>query len=608
MYSMVLKKQLEISLKTYLLLIFSLSIGATVILSGLFMTRNISDNAKRRIIKGDSWLVSQLCETADYLSGQAENISATLAFDSDIQSALIAYQYGGKQAVNLDQIRIRINTNLLYKSRFNSAIYDCVNIVLFSNDGSVIGSKEAFKQNVHIWDYQWYSQVKNSVGKSIWLPMGYDYNSASTRKVRTIPIVRKIFSTQSSQDNTMDEIMTVGKELGYVIVYMNVNVFSNIIAEDGEVYTKRFFLVDENNRIISCRNKEMVGKTLEYTALKNGYVSLEGSEYLITEKKIENRGWNYICLTDRTEVLREGTIVLSVCFMMGLVLIFVFSAIGLLISRNIAIPVAVLVENFKKAENSNVSIQKKTGITEFKKLYESFNHTMEKIHDLVNEIYENKLIQRELVVSMKESRIQALQMQINPHFLYNTLDCINWKAQMDGNREVAEMIRILGKFFRSNIEAKSEFTTMKDEISNIELYITLSKLRFGARLQCFIDIDEELYDCSVMKLLLQPLVENSIRHGLEEDNIDENIWIWCGCEDEDVVISVKDDGKGMKTERLDYLRSLWDTRGEEYKKTDSIGIYNVMRRLYLCYREECNMEIFSEHTKGTEIVITFPRK
>ena len=197
-------------------------------------------------------------------------------------------------------------------------------------------------------------------------------------------------------------------------------------------------------------------------------------------------------------------------------------------------------------------------------------------------------------------------MQINPHFLYNTLDCINWRAQIDGNKEVAEMIRILGKFFRSNMEIKGEFTSLKAEIDNIELYITLSKLRFGTRLHCFIDIDERLYDQRIMKLLLQPLVENSIKHGLEVENIDENIWIWCGVDDNDLVISVKDDGRGMDPETLDYLRGLWDSREEEYKKTESIGLYNVMRRLYLCYRNECNLEIFSEPGRGTEIVITFP--
>ena len=600
------RKKVLISIKAYLLLIFIVSIVATICLSGLAMRKKITENARERTLEGDAWLVSQLCETADYLSGQAENISATLAFDSDIQSALIAYEYGGAGVMGLDQVRIRINNNLLYKSRFNTALYDCINIVLFSNDGEVIGSKESFNQSARITDYDWFDQVENSHGKSIWLPLGYDSNSKSTSKALTIPVVRKIFSTQSGKENTLNEVMTVGKALGYITVYIDAAMFSDIVAEDAAVYTKRFFLLDENNRIISCRNKEKIGETFEYQVKKNGYITVDGADYVMAEKKIENRGWNYICLTEQKEVTRDGSIVLSVCAILGTILILVFAAIGLMLSRSIAIPVKVLADHFKRAENSNVTIQETSGITEFTNLYESFNHTMEKIHDLANQVYENKLVHQELVLSIKESQIQALQMQINPHFLYNTLDCINWRAQIDGNKEVAEMIRILGKFFRSNMEIKGEFTSLKAEIDNIELYITLSKLRFGTRLHCFIDIDERLYDQRIMKLLLQPLVENSIKHGLEVENIDENIWIWCGVDDNDLVISVKDDGRGMAPETLEYLRGLWDSREEEYKKTESIGLYNVMRRLYLCYREECNLEIFSEPCRGTEIVITFP--
>ena len=600
------RRKVLISIKAYLLLIFIVSIVATICLSGLAMRKKITENARERTLEGDAWLVSQLCETADYLSGQAENISATLAFDSDIQSALIAYEYGGAGVMGLDQVRIRINNNLLYKSRFNTALYDCINIVLFSNDGEVIGSKESFNQSARITDYDWFDQVENSHGKSIWLPLGYDSNSKSTSRVLTIPVVRKIFSTQSGKENTLNEVMTVGKALGYITVYIDAAMFSDIVAEDAAVYTKRFFLLDENNRIISCRNKEKIGETFEYQVKKNGYITVDGADYVMAEKKIENRGWNYICLTEQKEVTRDGSIVLSVCAILGTILILVFAAIGLMLSGSIAIPVKVLADHFKRAENSNVTIQETSGITEFTNLYESFNHTMEKIHDLANQVYENKLVHQELVLSIKESQIQALQMQINPHFLYNTLDCINWRAQIDGNKEVAEMIRILGKFFRSNMEIKGEFTSLKAEIDNIELYITLSKLRFGTRLHCFIDIDERLYDQRIMKLLLQPLVENSIKHGLEVENIDENIWIWCGVDDNDLVISVKDDGRGMDPETLDYLRGLWDSREEEYKKTESIGLYNVMRRLYLCYRNECNLEIFSEPGRGTEIVITFP--
>ena len=257
------RRKVLISIKAYLLLIFIVSIVATICLSGLAMRKKITENARERTLEGDAWLVSQLCETADYLSGQAENISATLAFDSDIQSALIAYEYGGAGVMGLDQVRIRINNNLLYKSRFNTALYDCINIVLFSNDGEVIGSKESFNQSARITDYDWFDQVENSHGKSIWLPLGYDSNSKSTSRVLTIPVVRKIFSTQSGKENTLNEVMTVGKALGYITVYIDAAMFSDIVAEDAAVYTKRFFLLDENNRIISCRNKEKIGETFD---------------------------------------------------------------------------------------------------------------------------------------------------------------------------------------------------------------------------------------------------------------------------------------------------------------------------------------------------------
>jgi len=600
------RKERQISIREYLLIMFALSIVTAVFLAGVVMWKKITENARTRIVESDAWLVSQLCESASYLSGQAENISASVAFDSEIQTILIAYEYGNGRGLDLNQVRSHINNTLLYNSRFNSALYECVNIVLFSNDGEVIGSKEVFDQNVTLQSYPWYEEARQSQGKSIWLPLSYDSNSASTARTLTIPVVRKIFSTQSGSQNTLDEVMTVGKELGYVVVYFNANYFSNLVAED--MPTKKFFLLDENGCIISSREKARIGETLACSAKKNGYVLCDGEEYVMTQKRIENRGWNYICLTGRSEVKREGAILVSVCLLLGGILILIFSVLGLMISKNIAIPVTVLMDNFKKAENGTVVITEETRLKEFKKLYESFNSTMEKIHDLANQIYENKLIHKELVVSAKESRIQALQLQINPHFLYNTLDCINWRAQIDGNREVAEMIRILGRFFRSNTEGKSEFTTLKDEIDNIELYLSLSKLRFGARLKWLIDIDESLYSCQVMKLLLQPLVENSIKHGLEVEAIDETIWIWCGEEDSDLVISVKDDGKGMEEERLQYLRGLWDTRAEEYRKTEGIGIYNVMRRLYLIYRDDCSMELFSEPGKGTEIVITFPKK
>lgn len=196
---------------------------------------------------------------------------------------------------------------------------------------------------------------------------------------------------------------------------------------------------------------------------------------------------------------------------------------------------------------------------EFNDLYQSFNHMVNKIYTMSDEIRKREIMQRELETKSRESQIGALQMQINPHFLYNTLDCINWMAQMKGDSDVSEMILTLGKFFRSNTEMKGIYTSIEQEIKNIELYMTLAKLRYLERLNYSIEVDKDLFDLQIIKLLLQPLVENSIKYGLDKSTKDGHIHLWIGQEDECIVVSVTDDGMGMDFKQLEMIRRLWET-------------------------------------------------
>ena len=197
-------------------------------------------------------------------------------------------------------------------------------------------------------------------------------------------------------------------------------------------------------------------------------------------------------------------------------------------------------------------------------------------------------------------------MQINPHFLYNTLDCINWMAQMNHDREVSEMILTLGKFFRSNTQMSGTYTSIEQEIKNIELYITLARLRYGDRLTFSMDVAHELYDLQILKLLLQPLVENAMKYGVDKSSKNGHIQLWIGQEDDSVVVSVTDDGAGMDDGVLGELRRRWDTIDAGPEDIKQVGLYNIMRRLYLCYKDACSFEIFSTPGQGTNIVITYP--
>ncbi|WP_320129372.1 histidine kinase [uncultured Sphaerochaeta sp.] len=599
-------KNRTFSIRTGYITLFIIIIVITASIAGITFYRVMDMRAFSRVQRDDSWLVSQLCKSATYLSQQAGNVSSALAFDSDIQSILISYEYNSGAKPDIAEIQTKINNSLVDKGRFNKAIYDCRNIILFSNNGTVLGSKETFDMNINLYSYPWVEQVVKSTGKEIWLPLSLDENSSATKNILSIPVVRKVFSTQSSATNTLEENLTVGKSLGYLLVYFDNSMFSDIVSQYSRT-TKRFYLIDSNDIIISAPETTDIGTKFLFDPLASGYVQFNGEEYLMTKMQIEGRGWSYICLTYRTEVERDGSLILSVCLFLSVFLIAAFTLLGMILSRYTTKPIYFLISCFKEAESGKVKIEDHSNIKEFNDLYDSFNYTMDRIHDLANEVYLSKLEKQELAISIKESRIQSLQNQINPHFLYNTLDSINWRAQMDNNKEVSEMICKLGKFFRSNISISGNEIPLWKEIENTKLYVALSQYHFGNNLQYEVISDVDPKKVLILRLLLQPLIENSIKHGIEQTGQKEHISIHITQENKFLQIAVKDDGPGMDTDTLCYLRQLWKKAGLEYQKeTRSIGLYNVFRRLSLTYYGNATLSIVSEINLGTEFVISIP--
>lgn len=325
----------------------------------------------------------------------------------------------------------------------------------------------------------------------------------------------------------------------------------------------------------------------------------------MTRMKIGDLGWSYICLTQRYEVEKDSDVMIAVCMLLAVILIIAFIVLGWALSRYTTHPIYTLIHAFRKSETGKYRIDNRTTIKEYSDLYSSFNNTMDAIHDLANEVYQNQIEKQELALSIKESRIQSLQNQINPHFLYNTLDSINWRAQIDGNREVSDMICTLGKFFRSNIRISENEIPLGQELENVRLYIELSRFRFGDKLHYEIICDESLYKEKILRLLLQPLIENSIKHGIEQTGKDEHIVIKISKEDGVLVLFVSDDGPGIDSDTLEYLWQLWGIAGSEYhKETRSVGLYNVFRRLALTYGNMVQLRISSEANHGTQFVIS----
>lgn len=237
-----------------------------------------------------------------------------------------------------------------------------------------------------------------------------------------------------------------------------------------------------------------------------------------------------------------------------------------------------------------------TGSDELASFTASFNTMARKINQLIHEEYEKDLLYNQL-------ELQMLHMQINPHFLYNTLESIHAAAYLKGEEDLSRMAVLLGKTLRYGISAPADRVCVKDEVENLMNYIHLQKLRYKERISFFINIDESILECHMLKVILQPIVENAIYHGIDELKEGGAIQI-LGYRKEDVLMfQVVDNGRGLPEEKLRDLNEYVNGRN---RKFESIGLKNVNRRIQLCYGASYGLKIVSAPGRGTMVTIRIP--
>jgi two-component system, sensor histidine kinase YesM len=244
------------------------------------------------------------------------------------------------------------------------------------------------------------------------------------------------------------------------------------------------------------------------------------------------------------------------------------------------------------------------GEDEIGELYEDLHKMMESIKQLINEVYLEKLQKEQLSNKQREVEFKMLASQINPHFLYNTLETIRMKALISGQKELANTVKMLGKIMRRNLEAGQNLVPLQSEIELMKGYLDIQKLRFGDRINYSIQVLADIEHYEVLPLLLQPIVENAFVHGLEGKEGQGIIDIVIN-EDEDLlVIDVIDNGLGIDEERLNYVYRKINNLSEGSKK--SIGLSNVNQRIRLCYGEGYGIKVTSQKGQGTKVSIYLP--
>lgn len=373
----------------------------------------------------------------------------------------------------------------------------------------------------------------------------------------------------------------------------------------------------QNISIIADNNEEIISKDSKYSYLldsfydknihgKRGYYIDKNENMLVSYAPIEKLHWTVVAHIWLKSLYKEIDVLKRCILILVMLSLAVLSVLSLLTSIDIVEPINKMVAAMKNVEKGQKYETVNLGRNdELGYMSESFNKMSKKIDYLVNSIYKEQ-------ITRKEAELKALQAQINPHFLFNTLESVNWMAQLNGVPQISETVTALASILDANIGRDDKLITLGDELNYINNYIAIIKNRYEDRLQVIKSIDESLLQINIPRLLIQPLIENAVYHGIEKSTRDGIIELKVSRDASNVVIEVTDNGAGMKEDELKMINerlaadvnTFMNNSGNEKRK--SIGLENVNRRIKLFYGEEYGLNMNSVFGEYTKVKVTIP--
>ncbi|REE69646.1 two-component system sensor histidine kinase YesM [Paenibacillus taihuensis] len=422
-------------------------------------------------------------------------------------------------------------------------------------------------------------------------------NNSNLDPVPVISLLRKIRnSEQTSEIIGIIELNILQDVIDGIIQKAN-------ITNDGVVYIQ-----NSNGAIASCSNLQNFHRINPNLALIKDQddglswnnAKIGSSDYVIKKRTIENTDWTMVTAIPLTEIFTQSTRIRDLMLVLMLVCGLLSYGLAYLITGATVKRILLLKKKMRLVQEGVLNVEvHSTSRDEIGELTDSFNHMIKRIGILVDEQYQNGK-------EIKNLELKALQAQINPHFLYNTLELINWKAIDNEVPEIAVISQSLAKFYKLSLNKGKDIVSIIDEINHIRAYVQIQNLRFDNKIKLEVRIAPVLHNCNILKLILQPLVENSIIHGiLEARDRDEGIITITGFQEKnDIILAVEDDGVGMLPEQAEGLLA----NGNANDEVQGYGVRNINHRIKLCYGQEYGLTYRSSPGKGTMVEIRIPNR
>jgi len=581
-------KSIGSKLSFYFSLVILIPIITISILGNLLYKNSITNQQNENIKQ----MVSQISNNIDFYIKDTENIINYLSKDPrilkflDNTSSSIVIK---KELENggLDEASKAINN-------FTTFHPEIAGIMIVKQDDTFISDVMDRISRDPLIKEKWYMEASKN---------------PSTMHLFSKPVGRNINNIfQYSADDVVSMSKAVidektGECIGVILIDMKLDIIKSVIEHAKPAKNGFVYIVDSNGEIVYSPVNEIVYRIksnwIENSSGEILIKKIKGNDYKIIHGNSTYTGWKTVEVFPLSESLSVIKSLVYYSIMIAIITLLIAEILAVFFTKSIVTPISKLKRLMKKTQEGNFDVVFNSKYDdEIGELGSAFNIMVKEIKNLISLVeIEGK--------KKRKAEISILHAQIKPHFIYNTLDTIQWMAQEHDAQDIVDIVGNLTNLLRIGLSAGAEIIKISQEIKHVESYLLIQKIRYEDKLNYEINIEAEVLDLSVIKLILQPLVENAIYHGIKEKRGRGYIKINGIIKNEKICFTIQDNGIGIKKEKLIEINEMLS--GETISSAVvGYGIYNVNEKIKLTYGEEFGIEYHSIYGEGTTVVVWHP--
>lgn len=558
----------------------------------LIVLLNYYNTSENSIARAHDTYAKTLGQTSSYISYKASsirNIIDIISYDSTIQNVITQSQAYYRSNSGNWIIQTADVKNIIFNTYSTP---DIVQIRLYMNEGlAAIEETNEFKRMSSAEQTDWYKRLNEESRPTWqWFPPSFFGEQGNADYVS---FIKKIPSLNA-----------VNRFIGIIKADVKQSIFLDILEQSAITANSSLLLYNDYGESIaalglSCMESGALEDTLKEQGLTASsdiqHIELDGEAFMAGFREIDDTDWTLLMLISYDDILTSEVATRNQMIGVLLLLVLISVPITYGMSRRFTLRIRKLADSmrcFSKNESGIVRMKIDKN-DEVALLSETFNQMVDDTQLLMERQYQQgKAIQT--------LELRVLQAQINPHFLYNTLDMIRWMAMRNHTPDIATTVERMAAFYKLSLGHGEETVTLEKEIQHVTSYFYLQNMRFNNKLKLIVDVPEELMPKPIIKIILQPIVENSIMHGiLEKEDPEGTVWINTSVQDGILTIAVHDDGVGMPKEKVESIL-------RQSALHDGYGVKNIDKRLRIHYGEVYGLRFESELGYGTTAFITIP--